>query len=76
MRDWNSSSSTDGAFPRATTLAFPPATSAEQGQRLAAKFDALVAPVLGAPRARELRETIADLDNLTDIGSLARLAAG
>src|SRR6516225_10936202 len=31
---------------------------AEQGARLAAKFDGLVAPVLGAPRARELREMI------------------
>ena len=35
-----------------------PATDiAEQGERLAAKFDALVAPVLGAPRTRELRQT-------------------
>ena len=52
-----------------------PATDiAEQGDRLAAKFDALVAPVLGAPRARELREMISDLDNIADIRSLARLA--
>jgi hypothetical protein len=35
-----------------------------------------VAPVLGAPRARELREMISDLDNVADIRSLARLAAG
>ncbi len=53
----------------------PAADIAEQGLRLAAKFDALVEPVLGAPRARELRETIAGLDSLTDIGSLTRLAA-
>jgi 2-methylcitrate dehydratase PrpD len=53
----------------------PAADIADQGQRLAAKFDALVAPVLGAPRARELREMISDLENLNDIGSLARLAA-
>jgi hypothetical protein len=46
-----------------------------QGERLAAKFDALVAPVLGAPRARELREMIFGLDDLADIGSLVRLAA-
>ncbi|MFL5265986.1 MAG: MmgE/PrpD family protein [Stellaceae bacterium] len=53
----------------------PAADIGEQGLRLAAKFDALVEPVLGAPRARELRETIAGLDSLTDIGSLTSLAA-
>ncbi|MGH7112523.1 MAG: hypothetical protein ACREFK_19125, partial [Stellaceae bacterium] len=53
----------------------PAADIAEQGRRLAAKFDALVAPVLGAARARELRETIADLDDIADIGVLTRLAA-
>jgi 2-methylcitrate dehydratase PrpD len=54
----------------------PAANIADQGMRLAAKFDALVAPVLGTPRARELREMISDLDNVADIRSLARLAAG
>jgi 2-methylcitrate dehydratase PrpD len=54
----------------------PAADISEQGERLAAKFDALVAPVLGAPRARELREMISDLENVTNIGSLARLAVG
>jgi len=54
----------------------PAADIADQGKRLAAKFDALVAPVLGAPRARELREMISDLENVNDIGNLARLAAG
>jgi len=49
---------------------------AAQGIRLAAKFDALVEPLLGMPRSRELRETIAGLDSLSDIGCLARLAAG
>ena len=53
----------------------PAADIADQGQRLAAKFDALVGPVLGTPRARELREMISDLENLNDIGSLVRLAA-
>jgi 2-methylcitrate dehydratase PrpD len=53
----------------------PAADINEQGLRLADKFDALVEPVLGAPRARELHETIAGLDSLTDIGSLTRLAA-
>lgn len=54
----------------------PAADIADQGRRLAAKFDALVEPLLGAPRARELRETIAGLDHLTNIAELARLAAG
>ena len=48
---------------------------AAQGERLAAKFDALVEPTLGAPRARELREMTSDLDSLAEIGSLTRLAA-
>ena len=48
----------------------------EQGERLAAKFDALVAPVLGAPRARELREMISGLDDVADIRGLTRLAVG
>jgi hypothetical protein len=54
----------------------PAADIADQGRRLAAKFDALVEPLLGAPRTRELRETIAGLDHLTDIADLAALAAG
>ena len=45
----------------------PAADIADQGRRLAAKFDALVEPVLGAPRTRELRETIAGLDHLADV---------
>jgi 2-methylcitrate dehydratase PrpD len=49
---------------------------AAQGRRLAAKFDALVEPVLGAPRTRELREMALALDDIPDIGGLARLAAG
>ena len=53
----------------------PASDIAAQGERLAAKFDALVAPVLGAPRARELREMISRLDRLAEIGSLAALAA-
>ena len=54
----------------------PAADIALQGERLADKFDALVGPVLGLPRARELRDTVAGLDRLADIGSLCRLAAG
>ena len=53
----------------------PAADLDEQGRRLAQKFDTLVAPVLGGARARELRETIAGLDDLADISMLARLAA-
>jgi 2-methylcitrate dehydratase PrpD len=47
-----------------------------QGERLAAKFDALVEPRLGASRPRELRAMISGLDSVAEIGSLARLAAG
>ena len=54
----------------------PAADIAEQGRRLAAKFDGLVAPVLGAPRTRELHKMVAGLDGLAEIGNLARLAAG
>jgi 2-methylcitrate dehydratase PrpD len=46
-----------------------------QGRQLAAKFDALVEPLLGRARARELREAVAALDRLSDIGDIARLAA-
>jgi 2-methylcitrate dehydratase PrpD len=54
-----------------------PATDiAEQGRRLAAKFDALVEPVLGAPRTRDLRQMVAGLDGLVEICSLTRLAGG
>ena len=49
---------------------------AAQGKRLAAKFDALAEPVRGAARTREFREVISGLDAVTDIGALARLAAG
>ena len=54
----------------------PAADIADQGRRLAAKFDALVEPLLGGPRTRELRETIAGLDRLADVASLTKLAAG
>jgi len=54
----------------------PAADIAAQGERLAAKFDVLVTPVFGAPRARELREMISGLDDVTDIRNLTRLAAG
>jgi len=67
---------TDGRRPMARHDAGIPAGDiADQGRRLAAKFDSLVEPVFGPSRTRELRETIAGLDSLADIGTLARLAA-
>ena len=54
----------------------PAADIVDQGRRLAAKFDALVEPLHGAPRAHKLRETIAGLDHLADVASLTKLAAG
>ena len=53
----------------------PAGDIAGQGARLVAKFDALVEPVLGPPRTSELRQMIAALDDVADIGGLARLAA-
>jgi len=53
----------------------PAADIAEQGERLAAKFDVLVEPVLGAPRTRELRKMVSEMDGLSEIGSLAQLTA-
>jgi 2-methylcitrate dehydratase PrpD len=53
----------------------PMADIAAQGRRLAEKFDVLAAPVLGAARARELREAVAGLDALADVGVLTKLAA-
>jgi 2-methylcitrate dehydratase PrpD len=66
----------DGRKASATFDAgIPNSDIADQGRRLTEKFDALATPVVGAPRARELREAIAGLDGLKDIGVLARLAA-
>jgi 2-methylcitrate dehydratase PrpD len=66
----------DGRVLRASHDAgIPSADIAAQGERLAAKFDALAGPVLGAARTRELRETILGLDTLADVGTLTRLAA-
>jgi 2-methylcitrate dehydratase PrpD len=54
----------------------PAADIAEQGDRLAIKFDVLVTPVLGAPRVRELRQMICGLGDVADIRNLTRLTAG
>jgi 2-methylcitrate dehydratase PrpD len=53
----------------------PNSDIADQGRRLAEKFDALAGEAVGAARARELREAVAGLDRLADIGTLTRLAA-
>ena len=45
----------------------------EQGRRLEAKFTSLAAPVLGAARAREVLERVQRLEELSDVGELARL---
>jgi 2-methylcitrate dehydratase PrpD len=52
----------------------PAADIDEQGERLAGKFDALVEPIFGSARTRELREAIADLDRISDIGNVTKLA--
>lgn len=52
----------------------PAADIADQGRRLAAKFDVLVEPVLGPSRTRELRETIASLEDLTGVDRLTQLS--
>jgi 2-methylcitrate dehydratase PrpD len=68
---------TDGRRISARHDAGIPATDiGSQGKRLVAKFDTLVEPVLGAPRARELREMILGLDAVAEIANLCRLAAG
>src|SRR5205823_9731198 len=67
---------TDGRVLKAKHDAgIPSSDIAAQGDRLAAKFDALAEPSLGAARSRELRETILGLDGLADVGALTRLAA-
>jgi 2-methylcitrate dehydratase PrpD len=66
----------DGRKTRAKFDAgIPNSDIADQGHRLAAKFDALAAPVVGTARARELREMVATLDGVEDVGVLGKLAA-
>jgi 2-methylcitrate dehydratase PrpD len=66
---------TDGRVLQASHDAgIPSADIAAQGERLAAKFDALAERVLGGARSRGLRETILGLDSVADIGVLTRLA--
>src|SRR5438552_9683505 len=53
-------------FKASHDAGIPSADIAGQGERLAAKFDALAGPLLGASRTRELRATILGLDGLAD----------
>jgi 2-methylcitrate dehydratase PrpD len=67
---------TDGrTFKASHDAGIPSSDIAGQGERLAAKFDALAEPVLGAPRTRELRQAILGLDSVSDVGAVTRLAA-
>src|SRR5579883_2817676 len=51
----------------------PAADVGEQGRRLEEKFTALVAPLLGADRTDILRDSIARLDQIEDVGELINL---
>jgi 2-methylcitrate dehydratase PrpD len=48
---------------------------ARQRQAIETKFDSLVTPVLGAAGARRLHDAIERIDNLSDVGELARASA-
>src|SRR5262249_44662677 len=66
----------DGRSARARFDAgIPNPDIADQGRRLAEKFAALAGPVVGAARARELREATAGLDAVADVGAVTGLAA-
>ena len=66
----------DGRTVRAQFDAgIPSSDIAQQGARLAAKFDALAEPVLGAARTPELRGAIEAIDVAPEIGVVATLAA-
>jgi len=66
----------DGRTVRAQFDAgIPSSDIAQQGARLAAKFDALARPVLGAGRTGRLRAAIDALEDAADIGEVVRLAA-
>ena len=57
----------------AADTSIPAADLALQGERLAAKFDRLAEPVLGAARAARLREAALRLDELASIRELTTL---
>jgi 2-methylcitrate dehydratase PrpD len=53
----------------------PWADLGKQRQALEAKFDSLVTPVLGAAGTKRLADAIERIDNLADVGELARASA-
>jgi 2-methylcitrate dehydratase PrpD len=68
---------TDGARVSAKYDAgIPAADVAEQGRRLVQKFHALVDPILGAGRARQIVDHVQRLDTLPDLRGLGALCAG
>jgi 2-methylcitrate dehydratase PrpD len=68
---------TDGARFTATHDAGVPAADVlEQGKRLEQKFHALVDPILGAARAREIVGLVGRFDNLADTRALAKACVG
>ena len=67
---------TDGAKVTATYDAGVPAADVmEQGRRLEQKFHALVDPILGNARAREIVRLVKDFDSLPDLRGLAKACA-
>jgi 2-methylcitrate dehydratase PrpD len=54
----------------------PWADVAKQRQAIETKFDSLVTPVLGAAGTKRLRDAIERIDELADVGELARASAG
>jgi len=67
----------DGSRLRAQHDSGVPSTDvAQQGRRLAAKFTALVDPVLGNARTARLIESIGRLDTLPDVRGIMRLCTG
>ena len=66
----------DGTTLEAThDSGIPWADIAKQRQALETKFESLVTPVLGAAGARRLHDAIERIDDLADIGELARASA-
>ncbi len=68
---------TDGARMSAQYDAGVPAADVmEQGKRLVQKFHALVDPILGPARAREIVAAVQGLDGLADLRGLGAICAG
>ena len=48
---------------------------ATKREAIEAKYDSLVAPILGTAGAKRLHDVIERIDSLTDVGELARASA-